>query len=194
MRYFPLFLKFDNRKILVVGGGNIAYTKLLHLLDFTQNITVIAKEFSKETLYLATKHKLLYKKRDYEKNDAKGFDIVVAAIDNIALQEAIYYETREYFCLYNCVDLQKYCDFIFPSYVKKGDLLVAISTNGVSPAFTKQLRIYLEKLIPNEVIEFLQQMKKYRNKVPKGEQRMKFLQIKAKEHIQNWSQTDEINK
>lgn len=194
MAYFPAFLKFDDKKILIVGGGNVALEKLEHLLDFTHNITLIAQEFNAATQILIDQHHLANHKKIYEKGDAKGFDIVIAAVDNFALQEAIYLETRQYSCLCNCVDLQKYCDFIFPSYVKKGDLTIAISTGGASPAVAKQLRIYLSKLIPNGIVEFLEQMKNYRKTLPKGKERMQFLDNKAKEYIQSWRQTDENKK
>lgn len=194
MAYFPAFLKFDDKKILIVGGGNVALEKLEHLLDFTHNITLIAQEFNAATQILIDQHHLANHKKIYEKGNAKGFDIVIAAVDNFALQEAIYLETRQYSCLCNCVDLQQYCDFIFPSYVKKGDLTIAISTGGASPAVAKQLRIYLSKLIPNGIVEFLEQMKNYRKTLPKGKERMQFLDNKAKEYIQSWRQTDENKK
>ena len=116
----------------------------------------------------------------------KGDDIVIAAVNDIRLQEEMYFESRSERCLYNCVDIKKYCDFIFPSYFKKGDLTISISTQGSSPSFSKHLRIYLEKIIPNSVIEFLYEMKKYRNTLPKGKDRMKFLEEKTKKYFKSW--------
>lgn len=194
MAYFPAFLKFDDKKILIIGGGNVALEKLEHLLDFTHNITLIASNYNEACLQLIQQHNLPHFTKAYEKGDIKGFDIVIAAIDNFQLQEAIYLETRDYPILCNCVDLQKYCDFIFPSYVKKGDLTIAISTSGTSPAMAKQLRIYLSKLIPESVVEFLKQMKEYRKTMPKGKERMEFLDKKAKEYINSWSSADEQKK
>lgn len=194
MAYFPAFLKFDDKKILIIGGGNVALEKLEHLLDFTHNITLIAQEYNEASMTLIQQHRLTHFTKTYEKGDAKGYDIVIAAVDNFTLQEEIYLETRHYPCLCNCVDLQKYCDFIFPSYVKKGDLTIAISTSGASPAVAKQLRIYLSKLIPNSVVDFLEQMKNYRKTLPKGKERMQFLDNKAKEYIQSWGQTHESKK
>jgi precorrin-2 dehydrogenase/sirohydrochlorin ferrochelatase len=194
MAYFPAFLKFDDKKILIVGGGNVALEKLEHLLDFTHNITLIALNFNEASMHLIQQYNLTHYLKKYEKGDIKGFDIVIAAIDNFQLQEEIYLETRHYSCLCNCVDLQQYCDFIFPSYVKKGDLTIAISTGGASPAVAKQLRIFLSNLIPNSIVEFLEQMKNYRKTMPKGKERMQFLDQKAKEYIQSWRQTDENKK
>jgi precorrin-2 dehydrogenase/sirohydrochlorin ferrochelatase len=194
MAYFPAFLKFDDKKILIIGGGNVALEKLEHLLDFTHNITLIAQEYNEASMVLIQQHGLTHLVKTYENGDAKGYDIVIAAVDNFDLQEEIYLETRHYSCLCNCVDLQQYCDFIFPSYVKKGDLTIAISTGGASPAVAKQLRIFLSKLIPNSMTEFLEQMKSYRKTMPKGKERMQFLDQKAKEYIQSWGQTDDNKK
>ena len=188
MAYFPAFVNLDNKKILIIGGGLIAKNKLIHLLDFTSNITLISKDFIPENISLINENSLAYFEGEYKKDDIKGFDIVIAAIDNVYLQESIYFETRNENCLYNCVDIQKYCDFIFPSYIKKGDLTIAISTSGSSPSMAKNIRIWLERIIPNSIIDFLIKMKSYRKTIPKGKERMKFLDQKAKEYIDSWKE------
>ncbi len=176
-------MKFDNKKILIVGGGNIACEKLEHLLDFTNNIILIAQNFNDDISSLIKQNSLSFYKKKYEEGDLKGFDIVIAAVDDFKIQELIYKESRTQVCLCNCVDLPKYCDFIFPSYIKKGDLTIAISTSGSSPAMAKQLRIWLSKIIPDSIIDFLIQMKEYRQTMPKGKERMQFLDKKAQEYI-----------
>ncbi|WP_072679970.1 bifunctional precorrin-2 dehydrogenase/sirohydrochlorin ferrochelatase [Arcobacter sp. LA11] len=188
MAYFPAFIKFDNKKILIVGGGYIAYEKLEHLLDFTNNITLIAKDYNENTEKLINENSLEYFKKLYVEGDIKGFDIIIAAVDDFNLQESIYKESRNYNCLCNCVDLQKYCDFIFPSYVKKGDLTIAVSTSGSSPAMAKHLRIWLNKMIPDSIVDFLKQMREYRKNIPKGKERMQFLDKKAKNYISTWKE------
>lgn len=187
MSYFPAFLKFDDKKILIVGGGNIALEKLEHLLNFSNSIELIAKDYNENIKNLIEKNSLKFEEKAYEVGDIKGFDIVIAAIDDFNLQEQIYLETRNYNILCNCVDLQKYCDFIFPSYIKRGDLTIAVSTSGSSPAFAKNFRIYLENLIPQGVDKFLQELKELRKTMPKGKERMQFLDKKVKEYIANWS-------
>lgn len=191
MAYFPAFLKFDDKQIIIIGGGNVALEKLEHLLDFSFNITLIAQKFNEEVMKLIVQHQLTHFTKSYEKGDIQGFDIIIAAVDNFALQEEIYFESKQYPCLCNCVDLQQYCDFIFPSYIKKGDLTIAISTSGASPAVAKQLRIFLTSLIPNSIVEFLQEMKQHRKTMPKGKERMRFLDNKAKEFIQSWRKNHE---
>ncbi|WP_418186897.1 precorrin-2 dehydrogenase/sirohydrochlorin ferrochelatase family protein [Aliarcobacter lanthieri] len=186
MAYFPAFLKFDDKKILIVGGGNIAFEKLSHLLNFSSNITLIAKKYSSEIKTLIDENNLTYFQKKYEKTDIKFFDVVIVAVDDFDLQESIYFESRDYNILCNCVDLQKYCDFIFPSYIKKGDLTIAISTSGSSPAFAKNFKKYLLKIIPDNIDDFLKELKSLRTSLPKGKERMQFFDKKVKDYINSW--------
>lgn len=191
MTYFPAFLKFDDKTILIVGGGNIALEKLEHLLNFSSNITLISKEFNDSIKLLIDEKNLKIFQKEYEKGDAKGYDVVIAAIDDFSLQEEIYFETREYKTLCNCVDLQQYCDFIFPSYIKRGDLTIAISTSGSSPAFAKNFKIFLSNLIPAGVEDFLKELRELRDTIPKGKERMQFFDKKVKEYISLWEKKGE---
>jgi precorrin-2 dehydrogenase/sirohydrochlorin ferrochelatase len=187
MAYFPAFLKFDNVKIVIIGGGKIANDKLNHLLDFTTNIKIIAPTINKDIMSLIDKYNLKYEQRIYYQNEIQDFSIVIVAVNDILLQEQIFNESKLLNnCLVNSVDSTKYCNFIFPSYIKKDDLTIAISTNGSSPAFSKYLRIFLQKLIPNSIGQFLKEMRNHRKTMPKGEQRMKFLDKKAQQYISTW--------
>ena len=188
MAYFPAFIKLDNQKILIVGGGKIAFEKLMHLLDFTKDIELIALEFSQEMLDVIHKENLTYETRGYKKGDLAGFAIVIVAIDDIPLQSEIFNESKQYNCLCNAVDSVNYCDFIFPSYIKKDDLTIAVSTSGASPAVAKHLRRYLQKLIPDTIGDFLREMKNLRKTLPKGKERMEMLDKKAQEYIENLQQ------
>jgi len=186
MSYFPAFIKLDEKKILLVGGGNIAFEKLEKLLVFTKNISLISLAFSDEILSLIEQNNLTYEKRSYLSGDIKGVYIVVVAVDDIALQEKIFNESKEYKCLCNAVDSVMYCDFIFPSFVKKDDLTIAVSTSGSSPAFAKYFKNYLERMIPKGVGVFLKEMKSLRKSLPKGKERMRLLDEKAKNYIKEW--------
>jgi len=187
MAYFPAFIKLDDLKILIVGGGFIASEKLEHMLDFTKDISVIAPELSSHMKEMIEQNELPYKKRVYEKNDIDGFGIVIVAVDDIEVQKTIYAEAGEKGILCNSVDSVDYCDFIFPSYIKKGDLTIAVSTSGASPAVAKHLRKFLEKVIPDSIVEFLVELKGYRTTMPKGKERMEFLDQKAKDYFRNIS-------
>ncbi len=175
MAYFPLFLDMTQRRVLLIGGGRVAMQKLEKLLDFTTNITVIAKEVNAQMLKLIHAHQLSFQQKAYERGEIQGFDVVIVATDIPHMHQEIYEESRSYGILVNTVDDIAYCDFIFPSYVQKGELTVAFSTSGSSPAFAKKLKEYVEKKIPDSVESFLLEMKKKRQEMPKGRARMDYL-------------------
>lgn len=183
MGYFPAFLQLNDKKILLVGGGNIAQEKLEKLLDFTDDIRIISLEISASMQELIQSKGLEYELRAYQKGDIKDYAIVIVALDDIPLQAEIFEESKEYKCLCNAVDSVDYCDFIFPSYVKEEDLTIAISTGGASPAFAKHFKRYIKELIPSTVGEFLKEMKVLRKGLPKGKERMKILDKKAEAYI-----------
>ncbi len=183
MSYFPAFIKLDNKKILIIGGGKIAGEKLEKLLDFTISITVIAPEILPKTRQYIQQHSLQKLERRYQSGDIDDFDIVIVAVDDIEMQKRVYEECEAKRILCNSVDSIDYCDFIFPSYTKKGPLTIAYSTSGISPAFAKYLRRTMEQLIPDSVTDFLSQMQLLRKSLPKGKERMQLLDEKAKTYV-----------
>ena len=174
MSFFPMYMDMQNLKVLVVGGGYIATEKLEKLVDFTTQITVIALRVEDEAQNIISKYELILQKRAYASGDIEGFDIVIVATDTVELHKEIYEESRGSRILVNSVDNTDFCDFIFPSYVKKDDLTIAFSTGGASPAFAKHIRRHFEKIIPDSVGEFLKKMKALRTTMPKGKERMKY--------------------
>ena len=187
MSYLPIFYSMENKKLLLIGAGNIASKKLENLLEFTRDITIIAPKISEYINLKANDYNLNIINRDYSCGDIKGFDIVIVVVDNLKLQKEIYFECKKQNILCNCADLQEYCDFIFPSYIKEGDLTIAISTNGSSPSFSKNFKLYLKNLLPKDINVFLVQMRELRKELPKGKDRMKFLDNKVKEYIKSWN-------
>ncbi len=184
MNFFPAFLKLDGKRILVIGGGKIAADKISHLLDFTNDIKVIAPRIDERTRQMIEKYRLSYERRAFEKGDTKGFFIVIVAVDDLDIQKEVYEECHRYGVLCNAVDSIDYCDFIFPSYIKEKDLIIAFSTSGASPALAKYLRRAIQKLIPRDIASFLDSLKGVRKELPKGKERMRLLDEKAKEYIQ----------
>ena len=167
-----MFVDMTDLKVLVVGGGHIAAEKLEKLVEFTKEITVISTEVSEATHRLIKDHCLTYYLRPYQKGDIDGFDVVIVATDTVDLHKSIYEESRNRRIWVNSVDNTDYCDFIFPSYIKRDDLMVAFSTGGASPAFAKRIRCYFEEIIPDTVGDFLTKMKELRRTLPKGKSRM----------------------
>jgi len=186
MSFFPAYLSLENRKILLVGGGFIALEKLEKLVDFTPNIAVISKEVSVAFKMFAQQHQISIEERAYVAGDINGYDIVIVATDTVTLHKSIYEESRSTRILVNSVDDTAYCDFIFPSYVKKGDLTISVSTGGTSPAMAKRLRIYLEKLIPSAIEPFLEEMRGLRRSMPKGKERMQFFEEKSDQFMKRY--------
>jgi len=183
MAYFPLFMDMSDLKVLVVGGGTIATEKLEKLVDFTKEITVIALCIEDEAKKLIVNYGLALHQRAYAVGDIERFDIVIVATDTVTLHKEIYEESRGSRILVNSVDNTDYCDFIFPSYVKKEDLTIAFSTGGASPAFAKQIRQHFEKIIPDSVGTFLEKMKALRTTMPKGKERMKYFETLVNEYF-----------
>jgi precorrin-2 dehydrogenase/sirohydrochlorin ferrochelatase len=186
MSFFPSYLNLKDKKILLVGGGYIALEKLEKLTDFTTDIKVISKEVSDDFLEFSKRYNIEIEKRAYRKGDIDSFDIVVVATDTRELHREIYQESRNSRVLVNSVDDTAYCDFIFPSYIKQGDLTISISTSGASPAMAKRIRVYIEKVIPPNIGKFLKEMKSLRESMPKGKERMKFFEKKSDEFMRRY--------
>jgi precorrin-2 dehydrogenase/sirohydrochlorin ferrochelatase len=183
MAYFPMFYNLEDKKILVIGGGNIATQKLEKLVIFTKDITIITKELSLECHNLIKENCLTLYQRAYKKGDIDSFDIVIVATNNIKMHQEIFNESRAKNILVNSVDNTKYCDFIFPSFIKKGDLTVAISTSGASPAFAKHFKAKIESTIPDDIEDFLQKLKELRESMPKGKERMDYFEKLVIEYL-----------
>jgi precorrin-2 dehydrogenase/sirohydrochlorin ferrochelatase len=183
LAYFPAFIKLDNRKVLLVGGGNIAAEKLEKLLDFTTDITIVAPEISQEVETTARQSGLVCHRRPYRPEDLRDVFVVIVAVDDLSLQKEIYEACQSRHTLCNSVDSVDYCDFIFPSYTQKGALTIAFSTSGISPSVAKYLRRAIEKAIPDSIAQFLEEMRALRASLPKGKERMKLLDEKAKNYI-----------
>jgi len=183
MSFFPIYMDMKNLKVLLVGGGDIATEKIEKLLDFTDNITIISTVISAPLGEIIKDNSLKYHLRPYMVGDIDDFDIVVVATDNIKIHKEIYEESRGSRILVNSVDDTAYCDFIFPSYIKRGDLTVSFSTSGASPALAKQIRGYFEDKIPNNIDIFLEKMKSLRGEIPKGKERMQKFESMVREYM-----------
>jgi precorrin-2 dehydrogenase / sirohydrochlorin ferrochelatase len=168
---FPIFLKLDRLNTLVVGGGNVALEKASALLRNSPaaRVTLVAPMFRAETLeFLADYSQVVLCERGFELADLDGRDLVICATDNRSLHEEIKEVCAERHLLCNVADTPELCDFYLGSIVQKGDLKIAISTNGKSPTLAKRIRGFLEDVIPEEIQEGLEGMEAVR-KTLKGD-------------------------
>ncbi|OQY01084.1 MAG: siroheme synthase [Desulfobacteraceae bacterium 4572_130] len=164
MEYYPVCLDVKNRNCLVVGGGSVGARKVLTLLKCGAKVTIVSLSFSEKIKNL--KHEnIKYKKKQYHKNDLKGIFLVIGATNDIELNKKVWHDTQKKNMLCNIVDFPKTCNFILPAIVKRGDLIIAVSTSGKSPAFAKKLRQDLEKEFGQEYADFLFLMGKIRNRL-----------------------------
>lgn len=181
MSYFPISLKFDDKKILLVGGGAISTFKLKKIKLYNpKSLTCVAKKFSSDFLS-ECEASYIMNERAFIESDLENADIVIVAIEDMSLQESIYKICKERKILCNCVDLIHCCDFIFPSIIKRGDISVAITSNGRVPGFSATFKDYLEKYIPEELEIGFQEVLKLRQTLPAGPERMKIIRAKAKQ-------------
>jgi siroheme synthase-like protein len=168
---FPIFLKLDRLNTLVVGGGNVALEKASALLRNSPaaRVTLVAPMFRSETReFLADYPQVVLFERGFELMDLEGRDLVICATDNRLLHEEIKEVCKERHLLCNVADTPDLCDFYLGSIVQKGDLKIAISTNGKSPTLAKRIRAFLEDVIPDEIQEGLEGMEAVR-KTLKGD-------------------------
>ncbi|WP_457639355.1 precorrin-2 dehydrogenase/sirohydrochlorin ferrochelatase family protein [Persephonella sp.] len=173
MALFPMFVDLSDKKVLVVGGGIVALRKIEKLLPFSPSMKVVSKEFLPEVISILEENNIPYEKRAFRSEDLENIDIVIVAVDDIGLQKDIFRQTRNTNILVNSVDSPDYCDFIFPAYVKKGDIVIGISTSGSAPGLSAKIRKHIEKTLPDNLEDILQEIKKVRNSLPKGEERQK---------------------
>lgn len=164
MRYYPVSLDMQNRKCLVVGGGSVGARKVMTLLECGAIVTVVSPDVTGKLLDLAEKKMIELKKRPYEPSDIDGIFLVIGATDNEELNWQINKDAERQNKLCNIADRPEACNFILPSIVNRGNLVIAISTSGKSPAFAKKMRQDLEKQFGEEYDEFLELMGAIRKK------------------------------
>jgi precorrin-2 dehydrogenase/sirohydrochlorin ferrochelatase len=165
MKYYPIFLDVRHRHCLVVGGGSVGVRKAVTLLDCGAAVTVVSPMISDKLTELAKNEPLIIEKRPFKFSDLKDKFLVIGATDNQELNQQIHAESERLDILCNIADQPEECNFILPSIVKRGDLVIAISTSGKSPAFAKKLRKDLEKQLGNEYAAFLELMGAIRKKL-----------------------------
>lgn len=165
---FPVFFRMDKLSILVVGGGAVGTEKIGAIVKNSPAATihVVAPDISQEIVDWTKEYaglKLFYKA--YTPADLVGMDLVVAATCIRPLNAQVQIDAKQLGKLINVADTPDLCDFYLGSIVQKGDLKIAISTNGQSPTFAKRMREMLEDVLPDSIDDILQQLNEIRNKL-----------------------------
>src|SRR3990172_11961296 len=137
MKYYPVNLNIKNKMCIVIGGGKVAERKILSLLDCKADVTVISPKVTRFIQKLSDESKISILKRYFRKEDLKEAFLVIAATNSSRINRKIIQEANKRKILINVVDSPELCDFIMPSLIRRGDLLITISTGGKAPALSK---------------------------------------------------------
>ena len=162
---YPIFLKLHNINVLIVGGGNVGLEKLSFMLKSSPNVNVevVATTFLPELEALAEKHpsvKLTQAK--FKKKMLKKRHMVIACTDDLKINKRVYDLARKRYLICNIADTPDLCDYYLGGIVTKGNVKIAISTNGKSPTTAKRLREFFEEVIPEDVNKMVENLNEYR--------------------------------
>jgi precorrin-2 dehydrogenase/sirohydrochlorin ferrochelatase len=161
---YPVFLKVSELQVLIVGGGNVGLEKLTFLLKSSPNakVTIVSVNFLPELIVLAKKHQVQLVEKPYLESFLEGKHIVIATTDVIEVNIEVYKDCKQRNILVNLADNPPYCDFYMGGIVTKGNIKIAISTNGKSPTLAKRLRQFFEEVIPDNINELAENINSYR--------------------------------
>ncbi|MBW7989052.1 MAG: bifunctional precorrin-2 dehydrogenase/sirohydrochlorin ferrochelatase [Planctomycetes bacterium] len=167
MAKYPIFLELGDRRSVVIGGGSVAARKAQALLNAGTRLVVVAERFDNMmTVVCKGKNAELIKSR-YAKDYLAGAVLVIAATNNNQLNKQIYKDCQELEILCNVVDVPELCDFYVPAVVKRGDLQVAIGTEGRCPAYAGHIRKKLEQIFTEKHGQFLTELAELRKRIIK---------------------------
>jgi siroheme synthase-like protein len=151
MKTYPICLiGMERRHAVVVGGGNVAARKVGDLLAAGARVTVISPTLTSELKALVRAGHIVVISRPYREGDLASAFLVIAATDDPGVNQRVWQEAEQRGCLVNAVDDPAHCNFITPAVVRRGDVMIAVSTGGTSPALARRLRERVESLIGPE--------------------------------------------
>ncbi|MEW6108593.1 MAG: bifunctional precorrin-2 dehydrogenase/sirohydrochlorin ferrochelatase [Nitrospirota bacterium] len=184
MNYYPVFLNLKNKRTVVIGGGKVAERKIIQLIKSGADITVVSPALTTRLLKEKAAKKFRHISRRYVQGDLKNAFLVIAATDSPEINTKVADDAP---ALVNVVDVPSECNFIAPSVIRRGPMLIAVSTSGTSPAISKAVRKELEKSYGFEFSEYLKFTKKMRAKafaeISGKNKRERFLKSLASEEI-----------
>jgi precorrin-2 dehydrogenase/sirohydrochlorin ferrochelatase len=161
--YFPLLLNFKSYPCLVVGGGKVALRKVTSLLNFQIKTTVLAPKICQPLIELQRKRKIKVIKKVYSKEYLNNYRIVFCATDNPKINKMVRKDCTEKNILLNVADNPELCDFILPAIIKRGELTISVSSQGIAPFYVKEIKNKLIHIFPSyyeNVIELAGEFRK----------------------------------
>lgn len=186
---YPIFLKLEELKLLLVGGGNVALEKLTSVLSNSPGtaVTIVAPQIRDEVRdFISSYPNCTTIERSFEETDLHDKNMVICATDNRQLHKQIKSLANKRGLLVNVADTPELCDFYLGSIVQKGNLKIAISTNGKSPTIAKRVKETINEMIPEEMEDVLNNMQTIRNGMAVSfEEKVKRLNDITKELVVN---------
>ena len=165
MAYYPVFLEMKGRPCLVIGGGEVACQKAFSLLACGAKVTVVSPQLGDGLKRLLRSGKIRWRKQTFKPEDLGNMELVVAATNQQPVNRLAWQTAKKKGLWINVVDRPRLCSFIVPSVLRRGKLVLAISTGGVSPALAKWIRRDLESRYSSEFGRLLQGMSRVRAQV-----------------------------
>lgn len=165
MPFYPIFVELKGKKILIVGGGKVAQRKVETFLEYGALLFLISKDITPVLAQYKEQGKLIYLGEEFYEDSLEDVSLVVSATNDPDLNHRVSEAAKSRGLLVNAVDQPADCSFIVPSIIRRGDLMIAVSTSGKSPALAKQLRKRLERQFGSHYGTFLTLMGNLRNEI-----------------------------
>jgi siroheme synthase-like protein len=156
MSFFPIYLEMTGRRCLVIGGGAVAERKIANLLEAGAEVTVISPDVSENVAHWSKNNSIQLKTKCYQSGDLDGYELAFVATDDDRVNASVYQEGKSRGVWVNAADDPAHCDFILPSVLRRGDLTVAVSSGGQSPALARTIREELEIYFSREYEQLAQ--------------------------------------
>ncbi len=192
---YPICLEISDKLCIIAGGGSVAERKVFSLLTARAKVRVISPALTNPLRQLADEGRIEWQQRGYQSGDLTGALLVFAATDNSRVQKEIIQEARQANQLINVIDSPEECGFQVPAVVRQGDLTLAVSTNGKSPAMAAMVRQQLEESFGAEYGLLLEIMSRLRKEILAGdrveEERKKLFQKILHDDILSWLKNDQ---
>jgi len=195
--YFPIHINIEYKTVVIVGGGHVATQKVASLIPAKANIVVVSPTLDDSLLPLVEAGKITWREKEFEPRDLDDASLIIAATNDTSVNEAVQ-EAAQHWQLINRADAQAESDFITPATVRRGPLVLTVSTSGASPALARKIKADLEEQfdeIYDDYVCFLQQARlMIAANFEKGQQRRAALQALLEPNLLEWTRRGEIDR
>ncbi|MEX3745869.1 bifunctional precorrin-2 dehydrogenase/sirohydrochlorin ferrochelatase [Lysinibacillus xylanilyticus] len=195
--YFPIHINVEYKTVVIVGGGHVATQKVASLLPAKANIVIVSPTLDDSLLPLAESGQITWREKEFEPRDLDDAILIIAATNDTTINEAVQ-EAAQHWQLINRADAQAESDFITPATVRRGPLVLTVSTSGASPSLARKIKADLEEQfdeIYDDYVCFLQQARlMIAAKFEKGPQRRALLQALLEPSLLEWTRSGEIDR